>query len=151
MMEIKKLLFPVDLSTVSSKIASSVIGFGEAFDAEIHLLHVAATMAEVVGVYGPDLILDDFESEVLEKAKSELEKFEQQFFATYPKKKSMVVKGDPADQIIAYIEGEKVDLVVMGTHGRKGIDKIMFGSVADQVVRNSPVPVLTVNPYRQKA
>ena len=147
MMEIKKLLFPVDLSAVSSKIASSVIAFGEAFGAEIHLLHVAVTMEEVAGVYGPDLILGNFEKEVVQSAEKELEHFEQKFFAGYPNKKRVVVKGDPADEIIAYINAEKIDLVVMGTHGRKGIDKILFGSVADRMVKNSPVPVMTINPY----
>ena len=53
MLQIRKLLFPVDLSAVSSEIALSVIAFGKTFDAEIHLLHVAVTMQEVAGVYGP--------------------------------------------------------------------------------------------------
>ena len=41
-----------------------------------------------------------------------------------------------------------VDLVIMGTHGRKGMDKIIFGSVAERVVKTSPVPVMVVNPYK---
>ena len=149
MMQIKKLLFPVDLSAVSSTIASSVIALGEKFDAEIHLVHVAVTMEEIAGAYGPDMILPDIEDEVVQTAERELEKFEQQFFAGYPTKKRVVLKGDPVDQIIAYIGTEKIDLVVMGTHGRKGIDKIIFGSVADRMVKNSPVPVMTINPYRK--
>ncbi len=147
MREIKKILFPVDLSPVSSKIASSVIAFGEAFEAEIHLVHVAVTMEEIAGVYGPDAIVGNFEDEVAQSAERELKKFEEKFFAGYPNKKRVVLKGDPVDEIIAYIKAEKIDLVVMGTHGRKGIDKILFGSVADRMVRNSPVPVLTINPY----
>ena len=149
MMEIKKLLFPVDLSAVSSKIAPSVIDFAEAFDAEIHLVHVAVTMEEIAGSYGPDMILPDIEDEVVQGAERELEKFEQQFFAGYTTKKRVVLKGDPVDEIIAYIRAEKIDLVIMGTHGRKGIDKIIFGSVADRMVKNSPVPVMTINPYRR--
>ena len=149
MLQIKKLLFPVDLSAVSSTIASSVIALGEKFDAEIHLVHVAVTMEEIAGAYGPDMILPDIEDEVVQTAERELEKFEQQFFAGYPDKKRAVLKGDPVDKIIAYIRAEKIDLVVMGTHGRKGIDKIIFGSVADRMVKNSPVPVMTINPYRK--
>ena len=147
MREIKKILFPVDLSPVSSKIASSVIAFGESFDAEIHLVHVAVTMEEIAGVYGPDAIVGNFDDEVAESAERELEKFEKKFFAGYPNKKRVVLKGDPVDEIIAYIKAQKIDLVAMGTHGRKGLDKILFGSVADRMVRNSPVPVLTINPY----
>jgi len=77
-----------------------------------------------------------------------LEQFEGKYFAAYPKRKRAVVQGDPVEVIIAYIEAELIDLVVMGTHGRKGLDKILFGSIADRMVRSSPVPVLTINPYR---
>jgi nucleotide-binding universal stress UspA family protein len=61
--------------------------------------------------------------------------------------KTKVVTGDPSDQISKYIRSEKMDLVIVGTHGRKGIDEIMLGNVAHRVIKNSPVPVLTVNPY----
>ena len=47
-----------------------------------------------------------------------------------------------------YVSEEGVDLVIMGTHGRKTLQKILMGSVADYVVKMSPAPVLTVNPYR---
>jgi acetoin utilization protein AcuB len=46
------------------------------------------------------------------------------------------------------IYAEKIALVIMGTHGRKGMDKIIFGSVAERVVKTSPVPVMVVNPYK---
>lgn len=59
-----------------------------------------------------------------------------------------IVFGDPAQEILKSIESEGVDLVIMGTHGSKGLDKVFFGSVAETVVKKSPVPVLTVNPYR---
>lgn len=39
-------------------------------------------------------------------------------------------------------------MIILGTHGRKGLEKALFGSVADRVVKNSPVPVLTINPYK---
>lgn len=52
--------------------------------------------------------------------------------------------GDPADKITEYVEQEDIDLIVMGTHGREGIRRILIGSVAEEVVRNSKPPVLTV-------
>ena len=57
-----------------------------------------------------------------------------------------VVTGYPAEEILGIAEDEKCDMVVMGTHGRKGIDRILFGSVAEKVVKSSTVPVLTVRP-----
>jgi nucleotide-binding universal stress UspA family protein len=58
-----------------------------------------------------------------------------------------VVIGDPADEIIDYISAEDISLVIIGTHGRRGLDRAVFGSVADRVLRFSPVPVMVVNPF----
>ena len=65
--------------------------------------------------------------------------------ASYDKK---IVSGDPAAEIIKSVESEDVDMVIMGTHGRKGLEHTIFGSVAENVVRKSPVPVMTVNPHK---
>jgi len=55
-----------------------------------------------------------------------------------------LVDGNPSREIVRYAEDEGCDLVVMGTHGRGGIDRLLLGSVAEKVVRSSSVPVLTV-------
>lgn len=55
-----------------------------------------------------------------------------------------LVEGSPSRQIVEYAEREGCDIVVMGTHGRGGIDRLLLGSVAERVVRASTVPVLTV-------
>ena len=55
-----------------------------------------------------------------------------------------VVEGVPKTAILDYVEAEGADMVVMGTHGRTGLDHYLIGSVAERVVRRSPVPVVTV-------
>lgn len=55
-----------------------------------------------------------------------------------------VIDGTPSSEIVRYAESEGCDLIVMGTHGRGGIDRLLLGSVAEKVVRGSSVPVLTV-------
>ncbi|MCU4750619.1 universal stress protein [Halobacteria archaeon AArc-curdl1] len=57
---------------------------------------------------------------------------------------TQVLEGSPSRVIVSQAQPEKCDLVVMGTHGRGGIDRLLLGSVAERVVRRSPVPVLTV-------
>ena len=61
-----------------------------------------------------------------------------------------VIVGDPASEILKFIDAEGIDLVIMGTYGRKGMDETIFGSVADNVIKLSPVPVMIINPYRIK-
>lgn len=56
--------------------------------------------------------------------------------------------GRPSEEIIEYAEEEGIDAVVMGTHGRSGAQRLIIGSVAEKVVRRSPVPVMTVRPSR---
>jgi universal stress protein A len=57
-----------------------------------------------------------------------------------------VIEGTPADEILDYIKTKNIDLVIMGTHGRSGVARLMMGSVAEKVVRQSGAPVLVVSP-----
>jgi nucleotide-binding universal stress UspA family protein len=59
-----------------------------------------------------------------------------------------VALGEPGQEIVKTVEKENIDLVVMGTHGRKGLQQTLFGTVAHYVVMHSKAPVLIVNPYR---
>jgi nucleotide-binding universal stress UspA family protein len=59
---------------------------------------------------------------------------------------AVVAEGSPADIILDYVIKNKVDLVMMSTHGRSGISRFAFGSVADKYIRESPVPVLIATP-----
>ena len=63
---------------------------------------------------------------------------------------SKVLAGDVAEEILKYAARKKVQLIVMGTHGYKGVERIMFGSVADKVVKTACCPVMTINPYREE-
>jgi nucleotide-binding universal stress UspA family protein len=52
--------------------------------------------------------------------------------------------GNPATEILSVAVREKCDMIIMGTHGRNGIDRVLLGSIAEEVMRNAPCPVLTV-------
>jgi len=60
------------------------------------------------------------------------------------------VSGAPASEIVKEIEAEGINMVVMGTDGRRGLEERIFGSVAENVVKKSPVPVLVINPHKVK-
>jgi nucleotide-binding universal stress UspA family protein len=144
----RKILFPVDLSDVSPKIAPWVIMMAEQFAAEIYLLFVARKLDYYIRVYMAPELIKDFSYELIRGAKRKIEEFTKTALEGYSKCKASVAHGEPAYEILDYITSEKIDLVIMGSHGRKGLDRVFFGSVADRVVKMSPVPVLTINPYR---
>ena len=54
--------------------------------------------------------------------------------------------GSPAEKIVAFVEKEQIDMIIMGVHGRTGLDRMIFGSVANKVVKSASCPVLTVHP-----
>jgi nucleotide-binding universal stress UspA family protein len=145
---IKKILFPVDFSEVSPKIAPWVQMMAEKFEAEIHLLFVARGLRYLSDVYVMPVVIDNIEGEIIKGGEAAMEKFIDGHFKKYPAIKAKVIPGDAAEGILNYINSEGMDLVIMGTHGRKGLDRIFFGSVADRVIKMAQVPVLSINPYR---
>ena len=102
------------------------------------------------GFISPHIPLEQYREDALSGAEKALEKVCEKQLQGCPSFQKKIVYGDPAQEILAAIESEKIDLVVMGTHGRKGLEHVIFGSVARNVVRRSSVPVLTINPYKVK-
>jgi len=151
MQPIKKILFPVDLSDVSQKIVPWISMMAEKFEAQICLLFVARSFEYLHSfeLASPDI--DNFALSFIKGAQKQIQKFVDAQFKEYPDLKTDIASGDPADMILEYITSEEIDLVIMGTHGRKGLNHILFGSVAERVVKMSPVPVLTINPFRSSA
>ncbi len=94
--------------------------------------------------------MDAFQKEALEGAEKALHRVCEEELKSCPNFQKRIVSGDPATKILKTIESEGIDLVIMGTHGRKGLEHTIFGSVAENVVKKSPVPVLTINPYKVK-
>jgi len=148
MKEIGKVLFPVVLSEVSPKIAPWVLNFAKRFDAEIHLLFVVRNLDYLSSVYVPAVSISNLEADIIKGAETKIEEFSGSYFKGYRACKTRVVVGDAAEEILKYAETKKIGLIIIGTHGRKGIDRILFGSVAEKVIKMSPVPVLSINPYR---
>ena len=148
MKEFKKILFPVDLSESSPKLVPYVTTMAEKFGAKIHLLFVARVFEYFSGIYVPHPSISKFEDEIVEGAKKRLKEFTEEYFSDLPGTKAEVIAGDISEEILKYTESKGIDLLILGTHGRKGLEKVVFGSVAERVAKTSPVPVLLVNPYK---
>jgi nucleotide-binding universal stress UspA family protein len=144
----KNILFPVDLSDTNEKIVPYVQVMADKFDATIHLLFVARVFDYFAGMYVPSVSITSMQQSVIEGSEIKLSEFEEQHFSNHPATQASVLPGDASEVIIKYIESNNIDLIIMGTHGRKGLDKVLFGSVAERVVKTAPVPVMVINPYK---
>ena len=144
-----RILFPVDLTESSEKLIPRVINMVHKFSAELHVLFVVRIFQYFSSIYVPHPSINLFENELIEGARKKMDEFVQTHFSQMSNVTGEVILGDPAETIISYIEDKKMDMIVMGTHGRKGLDRVIFGSVAERVIKTSPVPVLVMNPFRE--
>ncbi|MDY6825348.1 MAG: universal stress protein [Thermodesulfobacteriota bacterium] len=147
MADVKKILFAVELSTLVSSIADWVNLMGRQFNAEVHLLHVVPELDYWGVAYAVSPTHLDDKNKIIKEAENKLEAFRKENMDAALDVRCRVVVGYPAEEIINYIDAENMSMVVMGTHGKSGLDRAIFGSVADRVLRFSPAPVFSVNPH----
>jgi nucleotide-binding universal stress UspA family protein len=83
-------------------------------------------------------------------AREECERWCAEELRGYKEIEYRVLRGTPRDEILKFADENKVDLIIMGTHSRKGLDRVIFGSTAERVVRNAKCPTLTVGHHLQK-
>ena len=126
------------------------------FSAEIILVHGIRTIdiipATTGSVYTPPIInVDSYLLEMETQAKKTLKEVVEKKVSKDFTVKPVVFQGDPAIGVIDLANDEKVDVIVIATHGRKGWRRIVFGSVAEKVVRLAPCPVLVIHEPRVKS
>jgi len=143
-MEVTRILWPTDLSGNAEKALDYVTSLSEKYQSEVHVLYVIEQLAHHEPWYGV------FEKSHVEKiqeweettAKKRLDDICETFLKGCPLYIKHTAVGDPAQQILQFIEKEEIDLVVMASHGQKG--HFRFGGVAEKVIRNSQVPVVVI-------
>ncbi len=146
MRPVKKILCAVDLLDHGVQVAKAAIATAKAFDAELVILNVAVGMPTGSMSYELEpthIAAVDAESRAA--AEKSMHGFMEQHFKGI-QATSMIEVGSPAERILACAEESGADMIVMGTMGRKGLPLLIFGSVAEEVVKSSPVPVLTLRP-----
>lgn len=143
-MEIKKVLFATDFSEGSSFALPYAVDLAKKYGARLYFVHVVYDLAQTSGFYIPHISLDDVYRDIEKGAQSELEKTFIEEMRTFKDIEYKVLKGKPYEELSKFAAEQKVDLIVIGTHGRRGFDRLLFGSTAEQVVRNAPCPVLSV-------
>ncbi|MBA4391018.1 MAG: universal stress protein [Syntrophus sp. (in: bacteria)] len=145
----KKILCPLDFSEFTGEIVEYAVSIARNFGAELHFLHVIPNLnyfTPYESFLTPENLIA-IENNIEAAVDKDFDKIMNIIDMSV---KKIVKNGAPFVEIIEYVKAESIDLVVMGTHGRSGIEHILIGSVAEKVVRKSPCPVLTIRP-RNKA
>lgn len=148
MKKVEKILFPIDLTEKFEALLPWVSTFVKSFDSTLYVLFVTRDLADYASFHVPHANLKKLEDEAVKAVEQKMAGVAKEAFKAFPKLKTLVAQGSPADKILEVAKKEGVDLIIMGTHGRKGLDRAIFGSVCDKVVRNSKIPVLTIYPEK---
>ena len=135
-----EILVPTDGSPAADAAVEHAVTLAEKFDSTIHALYVVDATAYSSLEGGSQMVAEALEDEG-EAAVSRIRVAAEK--AGVPADET-VVSGTPFRSIIDYADEEDVDLITMGTHGRRGIDRYLLGSVTERVVRSADAPVLTV-------
>jgi nucleotide-binding universal stress UspA family protein len=139
----KKLCCAIDLSEASHAALREATELAHRFGAELELLHVHLNPALSApdGTAMPPSFLDVASGELQSTVGSWQEEAER---AVGRPVHATVLPGAPADEIIRFVREHGQDLLVVGTHGRRGVERLLLGSVAERVVREAPCSVLVV-------
>jgi len=120
-------------------------------DLSLHVLHVEDVVPPpMYATHLPDFEGQRFRQRAETDARRALDEFCARRIDPDLKARLAFRIGDPVDEIIRFAEAEQMDLIVMATHGRTGLQHVLMGSIAEKVVRVSPVPVLTVKPHAMR-
>lgn len=145
MPKVKNILCPVDFSDCSALALDYALALAKRDQAAVTVMHVMPTMpADGVYPYAFEPILPTGESK--EQALTQLGKFVHRARGEHVSTTVVLEDGDPVDEILAKAKSMDADLIVIGTHGRRGLARLLLGSVAERVLRSTDIAVLSVSP-----
>ena len=148
MVKIRKILCPTDFSEASLSALPYAVDTARLFKAQIFLIHVVPLFPSPVEGpgYGPEL---EYLNCLRTDANEVLDKLLSKQIPKEVKASKYVVDGDAAQEILRAADSLHIDLITISTHGRTGWNHLVFGSVAEKVIRMSQVPVLTIREKTQ--
>jgi universal stress protein A len=144
MKQIRRILYATDFSPASRRAFDAAVLMAKSFKARLTIASVVMPVAALPEAYIDGMMVEGLDRQARRWSAGQLERL-----ATRAKKAGVNVAvvlrhGDPAEEIVRASRGMKADLIVVGTHGRRGLPKFVLGSVAQRVVSTASCPVLTV-------
>jgi nucleotide-binding universal stress UspA family protein len=151
MLQLQKILFPTDFSRCAEQALAHAVFLAEKYDAEIHVLHVVTLFKDQPGILSNEITeteetirkFEDIAEKQLNKVVDSKGSDDMKIIAATKRE----VSAAPA--ILEYASDNNIDLIVMGTHGRRGLGHLLLGSAAEEVVRLAPCPVFTIRELKE--
>jgi len=146
MLPFKKILCPTDFSEPSYEALEAACELAQHFSSELLILHAVAPVPIVPGAPTVPVSFNvpEYQQELENASRAMIEEVVRKKVPDKIWTQTLVVLGDPAGQIVRIAAEEKVDLIIIATHGQTGWRRFVFGSVTEKVVRLTPQPVLTI-------
>lgn len=147
MLEVRHILCPVDFSEFSVRAYGYALSVARRYGAKLIAQHVVELWQyPYAGFAATAELYEEFSQKLRERAMEQLHEFVKKYThgETRPEPEEVVQQGMAADSILAFAAAHETDLIAMGTHGRRGFDHMMLGSVTERVLRNAARPVLAV-------
>jgi nucleotide-binding universal stress UspA family protein len=145
MADLRRILCPTDFSEFSDIAFRYALSIAQHCRGKLFVEHVVELWQHPEAAFVPAHYYVEFRSHLLHKGEEELQRFVKNHANNGIRPEAVVEQGIAADAILALAEAQEVDLIVMGTHGRRGFDRLMVGSVTERVLRKASCPVLAVH------
>jgi nucleotide-binding universal stress UspA family protein len=147
---LKKIVVPQDFSEYSLHALKYAVTLAGLFNSELVVLHVVEPIVYPADFSFGQVSIPAMEEEIRKHSEEQLNELVTNEIPNSIKTTSIIKVGKPFIEIIDVAKAENADLIVISSHGRTGMDHVLFGSTADKVVRKAPCPVLTVRPHEHE-
>jgi nucleotide-binding universal stress UspA family protein len=145
MKRIRRILHATDFSPASRRAFDTALGMAKSLNARLTIVYVLAPIVTVPEQYIDAATIDRLDQQARQWGTQHLDRLAVRAKKAGVKTTGLLRDGDPADQIVRACRAAKADLIVVGTHGRRGLPKFFLGSVAERVVSAASCPVVTVS------
>jgi len=151
MLQLQKILFPTDFSKCSEQALAHAVFLAEKYEAEIYVLHVITIFEDQPSVVSNEIAeTKEMVKKLEDIVEKQLNKILDSHSSNDIKIKTEIKRGlSAAPTILEYASDNKVNLIVMGTQGRRGLGHLLLGSAAEEVVRLAPCPVFTIRELKE--
>lgn len=145
MKAIDHIIAPVDLEEHTEKLIEYAAYIAKKLDAKLTIVHVVEPFPAIGDIELGMATIEEYTQNRIRHAQDFLDKLAK----PYPDTEKKILHGEIVDEIIEYAKEKESEIIIIGTHGTKGIEKLLLGSVAERVVKSAHCPTLVMNPFKR--